>query len=171
MTDQSFTKTVRIGTTKPGIVCGRAVSVFCKIKFEGGRLSISGVEGPLASGNALGGCGQIDMHLRAEHFGTFAPGWSHARVVEFLRIWGRWHLNDVRAGSPRQRDFIRGLPDKSYEAASAALTEAGLNPDAEYLHNGAPYKFGSAWLGEEVPAEIIDFLMALPDTDRAPAWV
>jgi hypothetical protein len=30
---------------------------------EDGRFSISGVIGPLPSGNALGGCGQIDMEF------------------------------------------------------------------------------------------------------------
>jgi hypothetical protein len=168
MSDSSFSKIVRVGTVDVG---NSRASVFCKIEFDGRRLSISGVEGPLPSGNARGGCGQIDMHLSADSFRTFGPGWSRAKAAEFLRIWGRWHLNDMRAGSPRQRDAIRAMPDKSYDAVKPALEAAGLSPDAEHLHNGKPYAFGSAWLFEAVPAEILDFLRALPDTDRAPAWV
>lgn len=33
------------------------------------------------------------------------------------------------------------------------------------------YKYGSAWLYEEVPQDVLDFLMSLPDTDTQPAWV
>lgn len=33
------------------------------------------------------------------------------------------------------------------------------------------YEYGSAWLKEEVPQEIIDWLFALPTTKTKPAWV
>lgn len=33
------------------------------------------------------------------------------------------------------------------------------------------YKYGTAWQLEEVPQEVIDWLFALPDTERRPAWV
>lgn len=33
------------------------------------------------------------------------------------------------------------------------------------------YKYGHAWQKEEVPKEVIDWLFALPDTTREPAWV
>jgi hypothetical protein len=33
------------------------------------------------------------------------------------------------------------------------------------------YKYGSAWLYEEIPADVIAWLQALPDTDRKPAWI
>ena len=33
------------------------------------------------------------------------------------------------------------------------------------------YKYGNAWLVEEVPAEVIAWLGNLPDADKAPAWV
>lgn len=33
------------------------------------------------------------------------------------------------------------------------------------------YKYGSAWLKEEVPADVIDWLFSLPDTKTTPAWV
>jgi hypothetical protein len=106
MTSTAFTKTVRLGTVSVG---RRNASVFCKIDFDGRRLSISGVEGPTIGGNCMGGCGQIDMHLTPAAFRALAPGWSRALVAKFLNTWGRWHLNTMRAGSPAQRDFYRGL--------------------------------------------------------------
>jgi len=33
------------------------------------------------------------------------------------------------------------------------------------------YKYGHAWLTEEIPAEVIAWLSNLPDTDTTPAWV
>jgi hypothetical protein len=33
------------------------------------------------------------------------------------------------------------------------------------------YKYGTAWIKEEVPQDIIDFLFNLPDSDMKPAWV
>jgi hypothetical protein len=35
----------------------------------------------------------------------------------------------------------------------------------------AGYRYGSAWLTEEVPADVLDFLRSLPTADRQPAWV
>lgn len=33
------------------------------------------------------------------------------------------------------------------------------------------YKYGSAWIKEEVPKDIIDWLFNLPDTEVEPAWI
>ena len=33
------------------------------------------------------------------------------------------------------------------------------------------YKYGTSWLKEEVPQEVIDWLFSLPDTKTQPAWV
>ncbi len=45
-------------------------------------------------------------------------------------------------------------------------------PDA--LNQPCPtcgYKYGSAWLFEPVPAEVVEFLESLPATERVPAWI
>ena len=47
------------------------------------------------------------------------------------------------------------------------------HPDG-YLSKPCPvcgYKYGSKWLTVEVPADVLDWLQALPDTDKEPAWV
>jgi hypothetical protein len=33
------------------------------------------------------------------------------------------------------------------------------------------YKYGTTWLKEDVPQDVIDWLFALPDADHQPAWV
>lgn len=99
---KSFKKIVRPGTVDVGYPV-RAVDVFCKIEYsEDGRLSISGVEGPRANGDAWGGCGQIVMSLKAEDI-TPAPGWDRFSIGAFLTLWDRWHLNDMSPCCEHQR--------------------------------------------------------------------
>lgn len=160
-------KTIHIGTTRDG-------GLFCSIKLENGNLSISGVVGPMRNGNARGSCGQIIMD--DWKFLNYAPGWSAKLVEQFRAVWEEWHLNDMVAGSPDQMAWISAnpldykYPKSWYSVYSDALRNAGLNPDPNYLHKGKPYKFGSAWLRKEIPADVIAFLESLPETDVMPAW-
>lgn len=174
-----FTKIVRIGTTMQGWP-ERQVSTFCNIKWRtisGGRqeLSITGVEGPTRNGDAYGSCGQIVMHGWA--IVSYAPGWDADKVTKFRAIWDEWHLNTTSAGSPRQNEFLKqymkGNPDFRYDypVVVKLLEEAGLSPDTEHEHEGKPYRYGHAWLYREVPEDVINWLQALPDTDKTPAWV
>lgn len=168
---ENFYKVVRIGKTFPKWH-KTGYSVFCKIEYKDGRLSISGVEGPLQSGNARGSCGQINM----SEWGIteYAPGWSEALEKQFREVWKRWHLNDIKAGSKVQEDYLRAnpipkedyaYPKSHYDVASKKLAAAGLNPDPE------GYEYGHSWKREEVPAEVLEFLQSLPETDVNPAWV
>jgi hypothetical protein len=176
---ENFTKVVRLGTAKT--YDGHAFSIYCKIEYCNGRLSIFGVEGPTRGGNAIGGCGQIVTHLlEKDAFReiTPAPGWTMEAVERFLKTWDRWHLNDMQAGSPAQMAHLRKLSDEGdkhrsdyYGWATTVLGAAGLNPDPNYLHNHKPYRYGHARLREDVPDDVLEFLRALPDTDIQPAWV
>jgi len=145
---------------KPGKVEGH--KVFCKIttKEESNqlKLSITGVIGPMRNGNAHGG-GQIVMDWRGKNAHnpkvTFSPGWSQKLFDKFLDIWDKWHLNDIQAGCEHQRAL-------------------GWNNYDEHPSEPCPtcgYKYGSAWLFMPIPQEVIDFLVALPETDETPAWI
>jgi hypothetical protein len=168
----AFTKVVCIGTQSHRSDGKARFNVYCKIEFSvDGKLSISGVEGPLPSGNARGGCVQIEMHMTPEWLSTlrYAEGWNRAKVAEFLAVWRAWHLNDMKAGTPEQeaelkRHTFPGYPVSHYDWAKETLRAAGLQP-----HNG--YCYGSKWLRVEVPAEVVAFLRALPDSPTRPAWV
>ena len=158
-------------------------NVFCKIKFKDGKLSITGVEGPKRNGDANGSCGQIAMgyfHRNPAHndsrysnptrIVTFQQGWSEKLWLDFLEVWNDWHLNDMVAGSPSQEAFLEANPIPAgtldhYSVACARLKDAGLNPDA----NG--YLYGHALNRVEVPEDILAFILALPATTIAPAWV
>lgn len=168
---QGFHKVVRIGRVKG---YPNTADLFCKIELrDSGELSITGVEGPMRNGDARGGCGQIVMH--EWDITEYAPGWDAALVTRFREVWSTWHLNHMQAGSPAQTAFLKANPITDwlnhYGAACAALEAAGLNPDPNYLHEGKPYRYGSAWLRVALPAEVVTFLQSLPATDITPAWV
>lgn len=229
-TARDFEKVLHIGTAEYG-------RVFCKVEFKGGRLSITGVEGPKSNGDALGNCGQITPTVT-----TYAEGWDALLLEEFKKIWDEWHLNDMRAGCEHQRatwnldanlEIVSyGLTTEAYqersrlrtlvakavgrgepvpelsaqEKALLALDRWYANihqpPDADsplsgcyevkkretkraswVLHEEHPegclsrpcetcgYKYGSKWLREEVPADVLAFLRGLPDSTVTPAWV
>lgn len=111
-----------------------------EIKRKGGvdRLSITGVVGPFRNGNAAGSCGQITDELISK--GRKLGGeWTPHLVRKLYDIWNEWHLNDMKAGTIRQTEFLRGRSDDnnslSYEDACAALKNAGLYADEEFWWN------------------------------------
>lgn len=106
-------KVVRIGTVKT--YGGRWASVYCQITYKNGRLSISGVVGPLPGGNCLGSWGQINVDWTP--IVNYAKGWTPSMVKRFLDIWDRWHLNDTRAVPADVLQFLDSLPGSDKEPA------------------------------------------------------
>lgn len=142
---------------------------FANIKFSNGKLSITGVINPTRGGNA-DSCGQIDTS--PWEIKEYAPGWSPELEARFREVWHEWHLNDMKAGSPAQRAWLKAHPElKTYEDHRDGLRAAGLNPDPNWLIEGKPYGYGMRWLREEVPADVLEFLASLPDTDITPNWI
>jgi hypothetical protein len=162
---KDFNKIVRIGNGHT--YNGRAYGIYCKITYKAGRLSITGVEGPMRNGNACGSCGQIHMSYKTdEEIAKIspAPGWSHEKIREFFKVWDMWHLNDMRAGCQHQR--AAGWGDK-------VITNEKEHPQG-VLGKACPvcgYKYGTSWLKEDVPEAVLEYLRGLPETDTQPAWV
>lgn len=133
--------------------------VYCHIKYDDstGQLSITGVEGPKHNGDCRGGCGQIYDNLNTS-VARFSEGWDKEKLEYFVTVWKRWHLNDMRAGCEHQGSM--GWDKKPI--------------DEGLLSRPCPicgYKYGSAWLFEAVPNEIIIYLNNLPESKLKPAWV
>ena len=91
-------------------------------------------------------------------------GQIHNQVREIIparlyEIWKRWHLNDMRAGTFVQEEILRqakasGVQLNDYDEACNYLQRF----DA-YVDEG--YKYGTRWLKEELPQEVIDYICAL----------
>lgn len=142
----------------------RMVPVFCKIEYdaEKGSLSISGVVGPLRSGNCVGGCGQINMFITTDYEEyEFTSGWDQIKWEQFLRVWDRWHLNDMRPGCEHQRELGWGKKDLTVVTGGVLCKPCPV----------CGYKYGTKWLKEDVPRDVIEWLFSLPETLVKPAWV
>jgi len=185
-TSNNFVKTVHVGYVE------REGEAFAKITYFDGKLSIFGVIGT-RGGNATGSSGQWIMsfreyddrgHLTLDKLKP-APGWTKYKVKKFLDIWDKWHLNDSRAGCEHQREWGWGeepidptQPTTAYGTFYPGQTSPSWNlkgcvyPPFGHLAEACPecgYKYGTAWLFEEVPNTAIKFLRELPDTDVQPA--
>jgi hypothetical protein len=240
-----FKKIVRIGLQSPEWA-PRAFSTFCVIKYKGGKLSITGVQGPLRNGNALGSCGQMYDSLieSGAGFKEFADGWNQSKLEKFVKIWQAWHLNDMRPycshqkhlretarqevtlynhsqtmpvyksikatmkraesaiktgesftptkeesalaclplslityNDPESPEFFERTKDTSYSRGKETKTRGwiGHKESPEFGLLGLPCTkcestYGGAWHTEKVPARVISFLQALPESDKTPAW-
>lgn len=257
--NKTMKKILRIGTVPQGT---RRADLFCAAEIQDGKLSITGVIGPKSNGDAVGGCGQIDMEFAHRKPAdddrrysspiqpkeiTFAQGWTSDLWFDFLDIWKKWHLNDMRPNcehqvgdewntsreitlyhfrlAPYVVDSVRDAKNrakaciKSGETFKPTETETKYanmpdtitldRPDAPagYVPNGPQYtgdhynkpsetktagwvnpsehplgllskpcpvcgyKYGTQWRKAELPDSVRQFIAALPDADKQPAWV
>lgn len=231
----AFTRVTSPGTTDHG-------RLFVTVRFDGRRLSITGVEGPRENGDCRGGCGQTGIPVASAL--KLAKGWDLKMVEELRAAWNAWHLNDMRAGCVHQRATwnveepltLQHLGwgerySKTRQAAANCILSAGeyaefqgigeevlrltvgrnlpKHPDLwgadgrRLLADGwlriekeetktagwvtpaehprgllekpcdvCGYRYGSAWLFEEVPLDVLEFLWGLPDAskDLPAAW-
>lgn len=228
-------------------VNGKKVRAYAKIKFVDGKLSISGVIGPMRNGNCKGSAGQCADEIRE---GKPTEGWTEGMVREFCDIWDEWHLNDMRPYCRHQKklgwdklsnkkvmlynyrltreafskkraaenaaanalergetftptqeqtryanlpysittsaeisgeDAVNYEPRKPIFAGDTGATstkQLGWLREDEHpdgiLGRACPvcgYKYGTSWIKEEVPPEVIAWLFELPDAKVKPAWV
>jgi hypothetical protein len=122
-------KVMRVGTIAM-YGNGRRASVYLHVHDAPYGLSFTGVIGPYSSGNAAGGCGQIDMEFAHRHKRDndkrftqliqpgdfrFAPGWDRDKWLDYLDAWKRYHMKkDVPAEVVA---FLNSLPDTDRQPA------------------------------------------------------
>ena len=87
-------KIVHVGRVEEG-------RVFCRINYDGKRLSISGAVEPKSNGDAAS-CGQIIDYVAEIEIDQLAPGWTSELRDLYVDVWKCWHLNDMRAGCEHQ---------------------------------------------------------------------
>ncbi len=94
-------------------------------------------------------------------------GISNSEFEKLLDIWDRWHLNDLKAGTSRQRKIIEEHEDeakynkfdKFLDRPVAILEDHDAQPDTETSGFGKDgYKYGSQWLYEPLPDDVIEFV-------------
>lgn len=94
---------------------------------------------------------------------------DHDLVQRIVKVWKKWHLNDMKAGSPKQEEFLANLnlPNNGnfHETAKAKLKDAGLDPDESFLHYNKPYEYGSAWITIDLPDAVVAEIESWPGVD------
>jgi|ERR1051326_1916842 hypothetical protein len=81
---------------------------------------------------------------------------SHPAIADVKRLcelWERWHLNGMRPDTRVQREALKDMepavyPQSHYDKACAHLEAKGL-----LLDRG--YRYGSAWLSEPLPSDVV----------------
>ena len=121
------------------------------VTLNNGRLSISGT---VYHGKKL---------LKSEK-NLISAGQCLEKSAELIpqklaNIWKRWHLNDLRAGTPAQEKALEPVKDTFsrsnwYDEACRYLASINLYDD-----NG--YRYGSAWLREELPEDVVEYVQNL----------
>lgn len=180
MTSQDFTKQLLIGTGQDG-------RIFVDVVYHDGKLSLTGVEGPLANGDARGSCGQLTIDPAA--ITEFAESWTVESAERLAEIWKRWHLNDMRPGCEHQRaekwaerPIDPNKPTRAYGKHFEGQRTDSWNMLAWVTHAEHPegllsrpcgvcgYKYGSAWLREDVPTDVLEWLRSLPEASTPSPW-
>ena len=94
-------------------------------------------------------------------------GWGqiHDEVKEIIparlyEIWKRWHLNDMRAGTFVQEEILRQAKVSGVEFNDFYTDACNYLQRFDALIDEG-YTYGTAWLKEELPQEVIDYLSCL----------
>jgi len=130
---------------------------FAKIEYDGKRLSICGVVGPMSNGNCKGSAGQCVDSFRE---GRPIEDWTPDMLKKLCDIWERWHMNDMRAACEHQRELRWAeqateeitLYHYSLTREASAAKKAAENAAIEALRNGKPF----------TPTEEQTFFASLP---------
>lgn len=105
------------------------------------------------TGNTTRDSGQIPDTLRKLNATQDAPSDD---VEALCDLWDRWHLNDLRAGTETQDAMLASLKmnGQPYEARCLAL--------GDFIEDRG-YRYGSAWLYEPIPDDVLAELVRLLD--------
>jgi hypothetical protein len=86
--------------------------------------------------------GQCDRTIAALYY-------DNPAVVRLCELWARWHFNFMRAGCEHQR-----ASDRQYEISEPCEV--------------CEYRYGSAWLHEDLPSEVLTEIHELAEVISGP---
>lgn len=81
---------------------GKKYRGFVEIEYKEGRLSLSGVVGPMTNGKCMGSSGQCVDSIRE---GIPTEKWTDEMLQKLCDIWERWHLNDMNPYCEHQKEL------------------------------------------------------------------
>jgi hypothetical protein len=140
-------KTILVG--KSGKGKNQNVEIEVNLNEEKGTLSIVGnVWNHLKTDIVCGG--QLEEGIK-DYIEKYLI--SKDKLEEIIAIWKRWHLNDLKAGTPKQEEAIRIWLDKGnkYDYLTACEYLKSIK-----LFNDGGYKYGTGWKTEEIPFRVLE---------------
>lgn len=158
-------KSIQIGLDPDGY------RVTLELQIENGRLSITGF-GQWRPQTDYNYCGQIQDTVRKDlsRYRRRFISTQHIRAI--LAVWDKWHLNDMHAGTESQdailARFAGELAERSkYPASHYTIACEILGREGLLIDNG--YKYGTAWLKRDLPADVEARALALFEPHCDPA--
>lgn len=142
-----------------------------KQKDKGETLSISGnVWKPSKTDIVSGGqCQDAIREALKDGSLKLANGYKKEEVLKLLDIWDVWHLNDMKAGCSHQRVMIQAMNHTHGEKFFYADNYSEVVKIPEFKKcSECGYKYGSAWLHEPLPEDVIEFIKGFA-TGKTPA--
>ncbi len=123
---------------------------------EAVSLSICGdVWNQLQTDIVLGG----QIYETVLEYASYFPAYKTAKIVE---LWKRWHLNDMNGGTRKQRELVRKNWDqKEKDGYYDHYDEAVKHLKEHDLHYDGDYQYGTAWLTEVIPDDVLAEIMQL----------
>jgi hypothetical protein len=107
----------------------------------------------------------LDVHQIKD--GKVYITYSCGQIVEALKEWFPeyahllpYHLNDMKAGTPKQDAAIAHITPYNYDEACKHLESINLLHDYD-PRTSLRCTYGHAWLKRELPADIVSFIMNL----------
>ena len=138
-------KTILVG--KGGKGNNQNVEIEVNLNEDKGTLSISGNVYNRLKTDIIAG-GQLEEEIK-EYVTKYSIPMD--KLNEIIAIWKRWHLNDLRAGTPKQEEAVNIWLSKGnkYDYANACEYLKSIK-----LYNDNGYKYGTAWKKEELPYSV-----------------
>ncbi len=102
---------------------------------------------------------------------TFTP--TREQIIALNREYFKTSWKEIDDENYQPKKSLYNGDGGSTEIKTLGWLRESDHPDG-ILSKECPvcgYKYGSAWIKEDVPKEVIDWLFALPDTKVKPAWI
>ena len=112
-----------------------------------------------ACGSGLGYGGQCLDHFKEEAEKYMIDESRRELFNRVFAIWNEYHLNCMIAGTKKQMECLEGCDSHDYTDRCKYLEEHDLLVD-----NG--YKYGTSWLGKQIPREIMDEVFSWKDIEN-----
>ena len=112
-----------------------------------------------ASGN-IWNTRHTDVYCGGQCLDDIAKYVHNPEFKEIYRLWKKWHLNTMHAGTEKQEEALDAWHQSQQGKNKRAFFD--YKKDCEYLdsigllfddYDGKPYKYGCGWLTRIIPAD------------------